>query len=396
MDINFDNSTTPHGWIGERPNAITIVAVLWVGTIGLLICGVQPVVLGALVNEHRLTSAGLGWATTAEFLTLGIGIIAAGAVLKPRRLRLLAVIAIFITGTADIAMLSESGLIILVNRAISGIGEAVLVWIAGCMIARSATPARWGGIFLTAQGISQLAFAATMPLTLMASRGANGGFLGLAATAVMALMAVPLLPREMADLPHSDHPRAAVFAAPATIMVLLCVILIAAFSIGLFAYLAPLSMQAGLTTVQLGFAVSMVLGASIAGSGLAAVVPKLAYYPVFFVCLVVNALVLGMLWMMPGFPMFMVAAALFGFFWLFFMPYQLPMAIEVDPTRQVAVILGGAQLIGGSAGPFLCSLFVTDKQVRGALVVVGICFATAFLMATMLHLHFRAAARAAD
>jgi hypothetical protein len=359
---------------------------LLIGTIGMLICGVQPVLLGALVAEHRLSAAGLGWATTAEFLTLGIGIIVAGAVLKPRRLRLLAAIAALVTGLADLAMLYQSGNSILINRAISGGGEAILVWITGCMVARAPTPARWAGIFLTLQGLSQLAFAALMPLTLMVTYGANGGFIGMAATAALAFVGALGLPSRMADLPQADKPRIVVLASLPSVMVLTSVFLIAAFSIGLFVYLAPLSLQAKLSSTQMGLIVSIVLGSSILGSAVAALVPKLPYYPIFIACLVANAIVLAMLWVLPGFVMFCVAAAIFGFMWLFFLPYQLPMAVEVDPTRQIAVVLGGAQLLGGGAGPFLCSFFVTDSDARGALVVVGLCFVAAFLISSALHL----------
>lgn len=377
--------------VSRQPTPIAMGAVLWVGTIGMLICGVQPVVLGALVDENRLSSAGLGWATTAEFLTLGLGIAIAGAVLRPRRLRLLACIAVAITGLADLMMFNETGVAILINRAISGIGEALLVWITSCVIVRSAAPARWAGIFLTAQGISQLAFAALVPLTMMADRGANGGFLGLAFTAAAAIAAVPFLPDRLADLPASEHARLKVLTAPASIMVLLCFFLIAAFSIGLFAYLAPLSTQSGFTEVQLGFTVSVVLGFSILGSTAAAFLPNLPYYPILVVSVVVNALVLTVLYYLPSFPVFLIAGAVFGFFWLFFMPYQLPMAIEIDPSRQVAMVMGGAQLIGAAGGPFLCSMFVTDAEARGALIVVGTCFLFAFLIATLLHFRHRSA-----
>ncbi len=372
-------------WIGNPPSSLALSANLLIGTVGMLICGVQPVLLGALVTERRLSAAGLGWATTAEFLTLGISIIVAGAVLRPRNLRLLAAIAALVTGLADLAMLFQTGNSILLNRAVSGCGEGLLVWITGCMIARSPTPARWAGVFLTAQGITQLAFAALMPLTLMVTYGANGAFIGMALTAAVALLAAGALPSAMADLPAADKPRLAVLVSPSSILVLASVFLIAAFSIGLFVYLAPLSLQAGLSSGQMGLVISIVLGSSILGSAAAALVPKLPYYPIFVACLVANALVLAVLWTLPSFGVICAAAAVFGFMWLFFMPYQLPMAVEVDPTRQIAVVLGGAQLLGGGAGPFFCSFFVTDADSRGSLVVVGVCFVVAFAISTVLH-----------
>jgi hypothetical protein len=51
--------------------------------------------------------------------------------------------------------------------------------------------------------------------------------------------------------------------------------------------------------------------------------------------------------------------------------------------------LPGAQLLGGAAGPFLCSFFVTDEDSRGALVVCGICFFASFAISAILHLRRR-------
>lgn len=378
-------------WIGDPPSPLALSANLLIGTIGMLICGVQPVLLGALVAEHRLSVAGLGWATTAEFLTLGISIVVAGGLLRPHNLRLLAALAALLTGLADLAMLFQSGASIFLNRAVSGCGEGVLVWITGCMIARSPTPARWSGIFVTAQGITQLAYTTVIPLTLMATYGADGAFIGMALTAAVAFVAAAALPNNMVDLPAHDTSRLTVLLSLPSIMVLTSVFLIAAFSIGLFVYLAPLSLQAGLSSSQMGLVISIVLGSSILGSAVAALVPKLPYYPIFVACLITNVVVLAVLWAMPDFMTICVAAAVFGFMWLFFMPYQLPMAVEVDPTRQTAVVLGGAQLLGGGAGPFLCSFFVTNADARGSLLVVGACFVLAFAISTMLH--FRRAVR---
>ena len=172
--------------------------------------------------------------------------------------------------------------------------------------------------------------------------------------------------------------------------VLLCVFLIAAFSIGLFAYLAPLASQAHIDNEGLGLIVSIVLGTSIAGSALAAAMAgRVGYYAAFIVCLVVNAAVLGVLATLPHLLVFALAAGVFGFFWLYFMPFQVPFVIEADPTRRIAVIVPGAQLFGAAAGPFLCSFFVSDVETRGVLWVCGACFAAAFLICTALHLNHR-------
>ena len=63
---------------------------------------------------------------------------------------------------------------------------------------------------------------------------------------------------------------------------------------------------------------------------------------------------------------FLVVSGAFGFIWLFMLPFLVPMVIEADPTRKAAMLLSGAQLLGGSLGPLIASLVVSDADSRGA------------------------------
>jgi MFS family permease len=383
-------------WIGAKPTRLQISALLLIGNIGMLICGVQPVLLGALLNEHRLTSVELGWGTTAEFLTLGVSISAAGAFSRTRNMRAKIAMAALAAIAADLLVTGQSGLAVIANRAVCGLAEGVLVWCTTCMITRASAPARWAGIFLTLQGITQLAFAAAAPATVMSVMGANGGFYALAGTAALALLAVPAMPDRMADLPKTEGQGegAANAYTPAAIASLVSVFLIAAFSIGLFAYLAPLATQAQINGKGLGLIVSISLATSILGSALAAVTAnRVTYFAIFVVCLLVNAITLIVLAALPGLIVFSIAAGVFGFFWLYFLPFQIPFVIESDPTRHIAVIVPGAQLLGGSAGPLLCSFFVSNADSRGALWVCGVCFLLAFAISLGLHLRHLLPAR---
>ena len=144
----------------------------------------------------------------------------------------------------------------------------------------------------------------------------------------------------------------------------------------------------------MGLAVSAVLAASTAGSGIAAILAKkLHYFPIFVACLIVNAALLAIFSVMPGAWVFIATSAVFGFFWLFFLPFQVMLVIEADPTRRIAVVTPGAQLLGGATGPLLCSFFVTDSDARGALAVCGACFAASFVISATLHLRRRREAR---
>ena len=67
------NADTPSaGWIGPRPSNLEIFAVMFVGVAGIMIAGLQPLLLGTLSHEGKITANQLGQAATAELLTLGL------------------------------------------------------------------------------------------------------------------------------------------------------------------------------------------------------------------------------------------------------------------------------------------------------------------------------------
>lgn len=373
-------------WIGSRPGAWRIAAFLVVGSVGLIIAGVQPVILGALVNEHRLSASALGWTTTVEFVTVGAGVSLAGMLFKPEHIRLRTICAALLALIADLAVRHQSGWAIFADRGLAGLFEGGLIWAAMLMISRSPTPARWAGIFLVAQGLAQLSFAAIVPSTLMKPFGADGGFYALALTGIVAAFAALALPDRMQpleDAKASGQPSP--IPAPAYAS-LVGVALIYAFFIGLFAYLTQLGTQARLNEAQSGFAVAIAVGVSVLGSGAAAILAKrLSYFVVFLVCLPVNLAALAIFAQLPGAPLFLGASAVFGFFWGFFMPFQMPFVIESDPSRRAVLLVPGIQAIGAAAGPLICSFFVSDSEARGALAVCAACILAAFAIALSLH-----------
>src|SRR5260370_25256609 len=66
--------------------------ILFVGTIGILIPGVQPVVLAALLAEQHITLMQLGHAASVELLSMGLAAALAAAFLPPRRFPAIALI----------------------------------------------------------------------------------------------------------------------------------------------------------------------------------------------------------------------------------------------------------------------------------------------------------------
>jgi MFS family permease len=172
------------------------------------------------------------------------------------------------------------------------------------------------------------------------------------------------------------------------VLSLLGVALIYAYFLGLFAYLTQLGAQAKLTEEQSGYAVALAVGVSILGSGAAAVVAKrLSYLTAFLVCLPANAVALLIFGRMPDLLVFFAASGLFGFFWGFLMPFQMPFVIESDPSRRASLLAPGIQSVGAAAGPLICSFFVTNSETRGALYVCAAFLLGTLVIAASLHTH---------
>ena len=74
-----------------------------------------------------------------------------------------------------------------------------------------------------------------------------------------------------------------------------------------------------------------------------------------------------------------------GFFYMFVVPFLVPLAIEADPSRRAAILSGGVQLLGSAMGPFLASLLVGQHGVRSALDLAAGLIVLAFAIIAVLH-----------
>lgn len=55
-------------WLVGNPTGLQLASALWIGSVGLLILGLQPVLLGALYTEGHVTGDELALVATAEIL----------------------------------------------------------------------------------------------------------------------------------------------------------------------------------------------------------------------------------------------------------------------------------------------------------------------------------------
>ena len=376
-------------WIGERPTAFQLGIILLVGVCGVMIAGLQPLLLGTLAQEGRITAAQLGHAATAELLLMGAASAYAGARWKAERLRAIGVLCALALGALNIATIWASGEMVTLLRAVAGVPSGVLIWITIAMIARSPTPERWSGIYLTIQTLAQFLLAAAITAWVIAHAGANGGFVALAVLCVISAIAALALPNRfaplVADSTSSNMPNARGFVALAATFLWM------AFIVGVWVYAEPLSRQAGHAPTVAGVAVSLSLACQVLGGVTATVLAgRVRWFPTLILCALLYVGCLLAFAALPGESLYLMTSGVFGFLWMFSLPFFVPMVIAADPTRRAALLVGGAELAGGSLGPLFASFVVTDADVRGSLGFGAFALAATVAIAVALHRRERA------
>jgi predicted MFS family arabinose efflux permease len=151
--------------------------------------------------------------------------------------------------------------------------------------------------------------------------------------------------------------------------------------VAVWAYFGVWEHQVGLSEQAIGTTAALSLAAQVLGAAAAGWLGPLvsSRRALLLASTLQIAVVLGLLhWDAPGAQVALALA--FGFLWLFALPFQTRLLIDVDPTRRAVLHLAAAQLSGAAAGPTLAGLFVTTGRVDGALWTGVAVLAVAMLM----------------
>jgi MFS transporter, DHA1 family, inner membrane transport protein len=185
--------------------------------------------------------------------------------------------------------------------------------------------------------------------------------LGLASFPV--LLAVP--PRLAPPRPGSDLP------APVGLAAWVALAGCGAYLVGIvavWAYFGVWEHQLGMPPQLIGTTAALSLGAQVLGAGVVGLLaPRLRIRTALLLATALQVAVVFGLLRFDALHAQVALALAFGFLWLFTIPLQTRLLIDVDPSRRAVLNLAAAQLTGSAAGPTLASLFVTAGRVDGAL-----------------------------
>lgn len=346
--------------------AARMAACLAIGSIALLVLGVQPVLLGPLVVEGRIGESGVGHLVTVELLAIALGSLLGARLLRGTSARVIAAVGGVLLALANAGMTLHAGAgLLIVLRGAAGLAEGLLLALPMVAIARAAHPERASAYFLVAQTLFQLIVAAVMPSLSLAGSRADAGFLVLAAAGLAAVplaLAAPPWLRPSAPDPVSGavtwRSGAALLGAGTYLGAIVAV----------WSYFGLWLTRHGHPPALEGTAVALSLAAQVAGAAVASRVSgRLPSGLTIIVCAAGEALLVAMLLAGGGSPAVVHAFSIaFGFLWLFALPSFTGLLIELDPRRRAALYLAAAQMSGSALLPSLAGPWIERVGVDGA------------------------------
>jgi len=349
---------------------VGIAAAMLIGTSAFMMTGIQPVVLGSLISAGRLDGASLGVVATAEVLTLSLGSMAGPIIFQGGGMRSKACLAAVLLTVFDILTCSAATTIpMIVFRALSGLMEGVMLGATLYLIAQTDRPERLSALFLAIAAIPQIVAAYYLPVWLVPRFGANAGLLVLVATAVLAIPAALALPsrgKSASDIAGTgltdDQGRG---LAGVWSLVAIAAIVVENVAIGAaWSYLERIGAQHHFSPNTIGLGISGTLAFQMVGAfGVAWAGWRIDYRLALIVgCVLLAADTLILAWLYT--PVLYVAmSCVFGLLWLALAPFQVRLAVELDPSRRLAMIIMPLALIGLSLGPLVASPFVSGENI---------------------------------
>jgi predicted MFS family arabinose efflux permease len=379
-----------------RDGLPAIATAMVIGTAALMVLGVQPILLAALVAEQKISNAELGRLATAEVLAIAVGAAMGVTLFRAGGMRAKAAITAAILGVINVASCyAAGGAALFLLRGFAGVVEGVLLGSAIVILTRTRSPDRVNGVFLAVQTIPQALAALILPIYLVPRWGSGAGFTILAGLCFLGVVLAPLLPRQGAPASTAAHTRLA--WTPEMVCILLAITLQTAGIGAALEYLAQLAAHNGFSQRDVGLATSGNLVLQVVG---AFIVVGIAWrIPSALALLVGVSLQAAMALSFPLMPTggaYVALACFFGLFMLALGPFKVAWLVRIDPTRRIALFILPTVLIGWSFGSFVASFWVTPESSDAAYwTSAGFFLSAGVLYLTVLALGARARKAAA-
>ncbi len=348
-------------------------AALALGSIAVLMVGLQPLLLGELLAQNRLSLEGVGLVAMGEILSLGLGVVLGDLLRSVFSLRVITVVAILAASGMDLITANTSGDgALALTRALAGLAEGLLLWGTVNLIVQGPAPDRVAGVFVVVQTLGQAAVAAVLAYWVLPLQSTSSyGFVFLGALTAASLLLVRWQPIRLTNQHASTTTTGFGWGLNHLLLLGLAFMQLSAIG-GLWAYLEPLSKYVGLDAQSAQFLISGTLLMQVLGGCLGIIlVRRVSDYSMLAVAaLLLGGIALGMYFSADmGVRVFLVLCGAFGLVWLMLTPFQVRIALQLDPSGRVAALVPGMQLLGCAFGPLMASQWVVGENAEYVLLV---------------------------
>lgn len=344
---------------------------------------VSPSIVYGAGQRYGVSDALAGMLCTVELLLIGLVSILLGnrpSQVSPRRAVLFGAICVVMFNACSAVL--PSFWLLLVARAMAGIGAGVALYFSIAYVAREARPERGYAILNVVNNLYCAILLATLPVISPKS----SGLAYLPYSAVLIALFVPLLaklPKEMPAGLKADAATRAGAALPGRAVTLLLAATFAAIPLSSFtnfSFAIPLGQRAGLTESQ----VNLTLGIGSVISTLGALVSPILALRLGRLRPTYAALALGlianvMMVYSPNSILFCCATVGNLAVVYFVLPLLLGYAAGVDGTGGVAGIANGAFVASGAISPFVGGLISRHFTLGAFAPLAVVCFGSVLL-----------------
>ena len=330
-----------------------VIAVIAAQVAGGLVTQMSPLVVGGVIIGLELTEQQAGYVAFAEFIVLSLTAIAIAPFLPRLSYRPLCFCAAGVAVAAQVLSILFIDLkLIVIMRCFAGVGEG-LVYAASlaAVASRSVNPDKlYGYIQVTWAILSGLLFTAGGYLTDMF---AHRGIYGMIVCIMIVLMVfLRWLPTEVTASTESVKKDDGTAPQWLGVITLAGIFIYLTASAAIYTFTAPLGERAGLSTSQIGYALTTGSVVGFTGAGLATwlnirkgrAVPVSVFSLAFSIIAVVLCINTN--------PVVYVAALVLSVvFYYFSVPYLFGLAAALDRQGRWAAAAGSAYLLGFAVGP---------------------------------------------
>lgn len=325
---------------------------------------VIPVLLGALLEAHRITGPELGHIATAEALGRVIASVSAGLFLKPVHLRRVAVLCGTVMAATSLAMIPASPALIMLARFANGMAAGLVLWMLVGLVALVSQPGRLFAVYVTVQAVVALVLSGAISGVLLPHWGPAGGYAVLALLGAAPLGCAVLMP---GAFPLTDGAGGARLPTGRGLAGLFAAFLYLAGVFAIWVYLGPIARQLGYDPQTVTMAINAAIAMQIAGGACAVrLADRWNGALTTALAALVSAACVAALLVVHHPAVLYLAAGMISFVWMFVASFHLPMIQQCDPSGRSAIHTGTAQLGGIATGPLLAAALVAGPDMRGA------------------------------